>query len=151
MAFGKVVKGREVVDRVLEQTRITVTSVSRWITAIATMAALQCFRGLQVHGAMVLATELVDWRRFASPRQLMAYLGFVPREHTSGPRERRGSITKAGNTHGRHVLVHAAWAYRLRRGSQIAVVAAAPALVGYQWAVMRDLAPLAPPAEAPGA
>ena len=77
------------------------------------VAALQCFRGIQVHGAMVLATELVDWRRFASPRQLMAYLGFVPREHSSGTRERRGSITKAGNSHCRHVLVQAAWAYRL--------------------------------------
>ena len=69
---------------------------------------------LQVHSAMVLATELVDWRRFYSPRKLMAYLGFVPRVHSSGPRERRGSITKAGNTHCRHVLVQAARAYRLR-------------------------------------
>ena len=142
------------------------------------VATLQCFRGLQVHSAMVLATELVDWRRFASPRQLMAYLGFVPREHSSGPRERRGSITKAGNSHCRHVLVQAAWAYRLhpkigpalavrqrgqspsvilqawkaqqrlytmyhrlslRRGPQIAVVAVARELVGYLWAVMRDL------------
>ncbi len=77
------------------------------------VAALQCFGGLQVHGAMVLATEFVDWRRFASPRQLMAYLGFVPREHSSGTRERRGSITKAANSHCRHVFVQAAWAYRL--------------------------------------
>lgn len=144
------------------------------------VAALQCFRGLQVHGAMVLATELVDWRRFASPRQLMAYLGFVPREDSSGPRERRGSITKAGNAHCRHVLVQAAWAYRLhpkigpaltvrqrgqspsvtlhawkaqqrlytmyhrislRRGPQIAVVAVARELIGFLWAVMRDLDP----------
>ncbi|MFN8718873.1 MAG: IS110 family transposase [Gemmatimonadaceae bacterium] len=78
------------------------------------VATRQCFRGLQVHGAMVLATELVDWRRFDCPRKLMAYLGFVPREHSSGPRERRGAITKAGNTPCRHVLVQAAWAYRLR-------------------------------------
>jgi transposase len=144
----------------------------------STVATLQCFRGLQVHGAMVLATELVDWRRFDSPRKLMAYLGFVPREHSSGARERRGSITKAGNTHCRHVLVQAAWAYRLRpkigpalairqrgqsaavtlhawkaqqrlytmyqrlslrRGPQIAVVAVARELIGYLWAVMRDL------------
>lgn len=73
---------------------------------------LQCFRGLNLHAAMVLATELVDWRRFDSPRQLMAYLGLVPREHSSGDRERRGSLTKAGNSHCRHVLVQAAWAYR---------------------------------------
>jgi transposase len=73
---------------------------------------LRCFRGIQTHSAMVLATELVDWRRFETPRQLMAYLGFVPREHSSGDRERRGSITKAGNSHCRHVLIQAAWSYR---------------------------------------
>ena len=79
----------------------------------AAVATLQCFRGLQVHGAMVLATELVDGRRFAAPRQLMAYLAFVSREHSSGTRERRGSIPQAGHAHCRHVLVQAAWAYRL--------------------------------------
>ena len=45
--------------------------------------------------------DLVDWRRFESPRQLMAYLGLVPWEHSSGDRERSGSLTKAGNTHRR--------------------------------------------------
>ena len=75
---------------------------------------LQCFRGLQVHAAMVLATEIGDWRRFTSPGQLMAYLGLVPREHSSGGREWRGGITKAGNSHCRHVLVQAAWSYRHR-------------------------------------
>src|SRR5581483_9304593 len=59
-----------------------------------------------------LATEIGDWRRFGHPRKLMAYLGLVPKEHSSGDRERRGSLTKAGNTHCRHVLVQAAWAYR---------------------------------------
>jgi transposase len=73
---------------------------------------LQCFRGVQQHTAMVLATEIADWRRFESPRQLMAYLGLVPKERSSGDRERRGSLTKAGNSHCRHVLVQAAWAYR---------------------------------------
>ena len=53
------------------------------------------------------------WRRVASPRQRMAYLGFVPRERSSGERERRGSITRAGNAHCRLVLEQAAWAYRL--------------------------------------
>ena len=61
---------------------------------------------------MVLATEIVDWRRFARPTQLMAYLGLVPREASSGDRERKGSITKAGNHQCRHVLVQAAWSYR---------------------------------------
>ena len=78
----------------------------------AAVGQLQCFRGIKVHSAMVLACELVDWRRFARPGELMAYLGLVPREHSTGERERRGSITKAGNRHCRHVLVQAAWTYR---------------------------------------
>ena len=73
---------------------------------------LPCFRGISVHVAMVLATELVDWRRFAPPRQLAAYLGLVPSEDSSGARDRKGAITKAGNTHCRHALVQAAWSYR---------------------------------------
>ena len=73
---------------------------------------LRCFRGVSTHVAMVLATELVDWRRFASPRQLAAYLGFVPREDSTGDRERKGAITKAGNAHCRHALIQAAWSYR---------------------------------------
>ncbi len=73
---------------------------------------LQCFRGFAVHGAMVLATEIVDWRRFESPGQLSAYLGLVPRERSSGSREAKGSITKAGNSHCRHILIQAAWSYR---------------------------------------
>lgn len=48
---------------------------------------LQCFRGLAVQSAMVLATEIVDWRRFEKPTQLYAYLGLVPREDSSGPRQ----------------------------------------------------------------
>jgi len=75
---------------------------------------LQCFRGISLHSAMVLATEIVDWRRFERPSQLACYLGLVSRENSSGDRERRGSITKAGNSHCRHVLVQAAWSYRHR-------------------------------------
>ena len=55
---------------------------------------LQCFRGIALQGAMVLATEIVDWRRFERPTQLAAYLGLVSREDSSGDRERKGSITK---------------------------------------------------------
>lgn len=73
---------------------------------------LRCFRGIETHSAMVLATELGDFRRFESARQLMAYVGLVPTEHSSGERHRRGSITKAGNSRCRHVLVQAAWSYR---------------------------------------
>lgn len=144
----------------------------------AAVGRLQCFRGIALQGAMVLATEIADWRRFARPGQLAAYLGLVAREYSSGERERKGSITKAGNSHCRHVLVQAAWAYQhrahlsveitrrqqgqppdvvahawkaqqrlhqryqhlaYRKRPQIAAVAVARELVGFLWAVMRDL------------
>jgi transposase len=75
---------------------------------------LRCFRGIETHSARVLATEIGDWRRFESPRQLMAYLGLVPTEHSSGEKRRQGAITKCGNAHCRHVLVQAAWSYQRR-------------------------------------
>ena len=56
--------------------------------------------------------ELGDLTRFGHPRELMAYLGLVPSEHSSGPTVRRGAITKAGNPHVRRLLAEAAWAYQ---------------------------------------
>jgi transposase len=52
--------------------------------------------------------------RFANPRQLMAYLGLVPSERSSGASVRRGGITKAGNAHARRVLIEGAWTYRMQ-------------------------------------
>lgn len=139
-----------------------------------------CFRGFKTQAAMVLATEIGDVRRFESPRQLMAYLGLVPGEHSSGERRRMGSIPKAGNARVRHVLVQAAcsarkrptvgaalrkrqagqdpqvivhaWKcqhrlYKLfhrlaaRKPTQVAAVAVAREMVGFLWAVLRDLTP----------
>ena len=79
---------------------------------------LCCLKGISTHAAMVLATEIGDFRRFERPGQLMAYVGLVPSEHSSGGTRRQGSITKAGNSRVRHVLVQAAWTYRFppRRG-----------------------------------
>lgn len=77
---------------------------------------LRCFRGIDTRSAMILLGEIVDFQRFQRPRELMAYLGLVPSEYSSGQLERRGAITKAGNTHARRVLVEAAWHYRHRPG-----------------------------------
>src|SRR2546428_10577097 len=44
----------------------------------------------------------------------MAFLGPVPSEFSSGETQRRGALTKAGNSHARRVLVEAAWHYRHR-------------------------------------
>lgn len=73
---------------------------------------LMALRGIRLITAMTLVAELGDITRFDSPAQLMAYLGLVPAEHSSGARQRRGSITKAGNGHVRRLLVEAGWSYR---------------------------------------
>jgi transposase len=74
--------------------------------------ALQAMRGVQLIAAMTLVAELQDFLRFDSARQLMAYVGLVPGEHSSGPKRRQGSITKAGNSAARRMLVEIAWHYQ---------------------------------------
>jgi len=78
------------------------------------VAALRCFRGIDTLSAIILLAEIVDFQRFPRPRQLMAYLGLVPSEYSSGETQRRGALTKAGNSHARRVLIEAAWHYRHR-------------------------------------
>lgn len=75
---------------------------------------LVCLRGISTLSAMVILTELFDLRRFQHPRELMAYLGLVPGERSSGDSRRRGRITKTGNGHVRRIFVEAAWSYRHR-------------------------------------
>jgi transposase len=74
--------------------------------------ALQALRGVAMVSAATLVAELGDITRFTNPRQLMAYLGLVPSEHSSGKTRRQGGITKAGNGAARRMLIEAAWCYR---------------------------------------
>jgi len=81
-------------------------------TLAPVVAALQTMRGLALVNAATLIAELGDLSRFANPRQLMAYLGLVPSEHSSGASVKRGGLTKAGNSAARRLLIEAAWCYR---------------------------------------
>lgn len=74
--------------------------------------ALQALRGMALVTAATVIAELGDITRFENPRQLMAYLGLVPSEHSSGGTRRQGGITKAGNGTARRMLIEAAWSYR---------------------------------------
>jgi hypothetical protein len=74
--------------------------------------ALRGLRGLEMLSAVTFVAGIGDLGRFDSPSQLMAYLGLVPSEHSSGDRVRRGGITKTGNGEARRMLVEAAWSYR---------------------------------------
>jgi transposase len=85
--------------------------VATWSMA-PVVEAYQALRGVALLTAVTFVAEIGDVRRFESPRQLMAYLGLVPCENSTGERVRRGSITKAGNTRVRRVLIEGAWTYR---------------------------------------
>ncbi len=88
-----------------------VQTISESETFQQAVQILQGFRGIGLISAMQLVWKIGDVRRFESPTAWMAYLGFVPSQHSSGNTIRTGSITKTGNTHARKVLVSAAWKY----------------------------------------
>ena len=85
------------------------------------VAWLRCFRGIDTLTAILILAELHDFRRFQSPRALMAYLGLVPGEDSSGEKHRRGRITRTGNVLVRRLLVETAWHYQHRPGVGIAL------------------------------
>jgi transposase len=76
------------------------------------VGALMTLRGIDLIAAVTLIAELGDLQRFAHPKRLMAFLGLVPSEYSTGESRALGNITKAGNSHARRVLIEAAWAYR---------------------------------------
>lgn len=78
------------------------------------VSALQAARGVSLIVSVTMLAELGDLSRFKNPPQLMAHLGLVPSEHSSGESIKRGGITKTGNSHVRKVLIEAAWSYRMQ-------------------------------------
>ena len=81
---------------------------------VAYLNALRVLRGINTLSAMILLAELGDLRRFPTAPQLMAAVGLVPSEYSTGDKTVRFSITKTGNAHVRHILVEAAWQYQRR-------------------------------------
>jgi transposase len=167
------------VERITAQIREATTT---WRNA-PVVEALQALRGVSLTVAATVLAELGDLTRFDKPRELMAFLGLVPSQYSSGPRDRFGHITKTGNGHARRVLIEAAWAYHfpakvgrplqmrqeslpagvreiswkaqvrlckryrrlLARGKtkQVIVTAIARELVGFIWAIAKEVKPLA--------
>lgn len=100
-------------ERVARLTAALGSSLKDWRFE-SVVLALMALRGIDQISAIGLVAEIGDIGRFAHPRQLMAYLGLVPSEHSSGERVARGSITKTGNAHARRLLTEAAWSYRFK-------------------------------------
>jgi len=78
------------------------------------VAAIQAMRGVAFINAVTLVAEIGDFARFTNPRQLMAYVGLVPSEYSTGDSVRKGGITKAGNSQARRALIEGAWTYRMQ-------------------------------------
>lgn len=93
----------QAVQRVQRLEELIETQVPRWRMYPA-VEALMCLRGFQLVAASVLVAELGDVRRFDHPRHLMAFLGLIPKEHSSGESRKLGGITKSGNAHARWIL-----------------------------------------------
>lgn len=93
-------------DRVSRLEELIAVQVPLWRMYPA-VQALMCLRGFQLTAATVLIAELGDIRRFHHPRHLMAFLGLVPRQHSTGDTRRLGAITKTGNAHARWILIEA--------------------------------------------
>lgn len=93
------------IDHELEQ----LASTEPWADPVRWLCS---FRGIGLRTALGLLAEIGDFRRFGSARELMAYLGLVPSEYSSGDQQHRGHLTLAGNRHARRLLVQAAWNYR---------------------------------------
>jgi transposase len=112
----------------VEQIDARIDALDRQIEALAqtsayrgSVGALRCFRGIDTRTALGLVTELHGIERFGRPRALMAFVGLVPSEASSGDRQRRGAITKAGNGHARKLLIEASWHARHKSTIPIAL------------------------------
>ena len=107
------------------------------------VARLAAYRGITRLGALTLAAEVADWRRFAHASQFMGFCGLVPSEYSSGNRVHRGRLTKAGNAHLRAQLVESAWSYQHRPsvGREIArrQQGLDPAVIARAWAAQQRL------------
>lgn len=101
--------GKKRVEGLEDHMRIRLENWSR----LPFVKALQGFRGFQMVASMVIASELGDLTRFDHPRKLMAFLGLVPSEESSGDKRHQGAITKCGKSHARWMLVEVAHHYRM--------------------------------------
>jgi transposase len=132
-------QGRDRVARLEEAIR---QAVPDWSLA-EVVPALMAMRGIDMVTATAFLAEIGDLSRFRTPRQLMAYLGLVPSEHSTGDTVVRGPITKAGNRRARRLLIESAWAYRhpprVGKDKQAKVAAAPRAVREIAWKAQHRL------------
>jgi transposase len=126
-----------------DQVEADLAELATCVPCAHTVARLRCLRGIDTLTALGLCSEIGEWERFDHPDQLASYLGIVPSEHTTGQQRRLGSITKAGSTHARRLLVEAGYHYR--RGPVVGEAlerrqrGQAPEIIHISWRAQRRL------------
>lgn len=138
--YRAVLASRQAELRALEVDLLPYAQSGPFADAVPRLAA---YRGVTELGALTLATEVGDWRRFASAMTFMGFTGLIPSEYSSGGRERRRHVTKTGNSHLRTQLVESAWAYQHQPslGARLkqAHGALPPATVARSWTAQQRL------------
>ena len=105
----------ETEERIVHLERQMEEALTGWSLA-PLVSGLMAMRGIRLVTAMTHAAELGDFSRFGQPGELMAFVGLVPSESSSGQSRRQGGITKSGNGHVRRVLIESSWSYRHKPG-----------------------------------
>ena len=145
-----------------EQVRRADDGLAALVRADPVVKRLTSAPGVGPVTAACFKATLDDASRFPDAKRVRAYLGLVPSEYSSGERQQRGRIAKAGPHRARYLLVEAAWAIlrgrlpaaaalrawalriKERRGAQVAAVALARKLAGVLYAMWRDATDFAP-------
>ena len=126
-------QAQERIERLEQAIRLAVPD---WSLA-EVVTALMALRGIDFISATAFLAEIGDLSRFRTPRELMAYLGLVPSEASTGDTVKRGAITKAGNRRARRILVESSWSYqhppRVGKEKQEKLAAAPPAVREIAW------------------
>src|SRR6476659_1354275 len=112
--FDTYVHAVDLVDARIEQLERVIREAAEQGPWSQLIARLRCLRGIDTLTALALAAEIGDFDRFHRAEELMAFVGLVPSERSSGEQRRQGSITKVGNSHARRLLVESAWHARRR-------------------------------------
>jgi transposase len=107
--FETYLQALDLIDRRIEALEVEIAEAAEQERFRELVGGLRCLRGVDTLTALGIVAEVGEFGRFTTAEQFMAFTGLVPSERSSGERERRGSITKAGNSHLRRLLVEAAW------------------------------------------
>jgi transposase len=142
------------IDQLTAAIREADEELEREARADPTCRRLMSVPGVGPVTAIRFVSAIDQVERFHDAHSLQSYLGLAPGEWSSGERQRRTGITKAGCTQTRRTLVQAAWVHKLRRpsdpasiwaaavekrrGKLVAIVALARKLAGVLYALWRD-------------